>query len=526
MINIDRNKIAARIDQFGFFFVIGAIILAVFILILRVVIHFPFFDESLHVHYLWLVANGYKPSTDFYCHYPPLAYLCMIPYINLFPDSAYVVLALRYTSLAIYLGIGVLFYFHGRRVAKDWCTAIIPLILLASASNIGPFMVEYSVDPLAAVTAVGAMLIYFRTPSERTVAISAGLSLLSVMFTPKYAFPLFFGLIGHSAAYFWASREKFKTVKAICVGGAASLAFVLLIFWLNGVSFLDIQATTLITSKTVQVMNGFISYSFLIRRLIDKPVYLAVIGLGLLGWVLRSKGRIDQITLSGAGILLGLILFFITICLPLEQYQMPVYLSLAMFAPFAFETLGDKLWVKILRNGMFVVVFLVVANKYPPLVQEFMGTSVYTRDANNTRLPKGPTALKALAEIDQLLRVIPKDEKVVALWLNNPLFRKDLTGITWDERPSYTEFLSKDNPNAAFFDPKNYKTALASHMPALIDLGLLQSNYPPLWYEITVEFLVRNAASYVFLPSKVVPGTFYYLRSDLKQPGNPGGVSR
>lgn len=518
MIKIDRNKIAARLDQLGLFFVIGAIILAFFILILRVIIHFPFFDESLHLHYLWLVANGYVPGKDFYCHYPPLAYFCMIPYFNLFPDSAYVVLALRYTSLAIYLGIGVLFYLHGQRVTKDWCTAIIPLILLASASNIGPFMVEYSVDPLAAVTAVTAMLIYFRTPSKRTVAISSGLSLLSVLFTPKYAFPLFFGLVGHIAAYVWASREKFKAVKSICLGGTASLAVVLPIFWLNGVSFLEIQATTLITSKVVQVMNGILSYSFLIHRLMDKPVYIAVIVLGLLGWVLRSRRMVDQTTLSGAGILLGLILFFITICLPLEQYQMPVYLSLAMFAPFTFEYLGDKLWVKILRNGMFVVVFFVVANKYPPLVKEFMGTSVYTRDANNTRLPKGPTALQSLAGIDQLLRVIPKDEKVVALWLNSPLFRKDLAGVTWDERPSYTEFLSKDNPNAAFFDPKNYQAALASHMPALIDLGLLESNYPPQWHDITVEFLVRNKASYVYLPSKVVPGTFYYLRSDLKQP--------
>lgn len=518
MINIDRNKIAARIDQLGFSFAIGAIILAVFILILRVIIHFPFFDESLHLHYLWLVANGYIPGKDFYCHYPPLAYFCLIPYINLFPDSAYVVLALRYTSLAIYLGIGGLFYFHGRRVANDWCIAVMPLVLLASASNIGPFMVEYSVDPLAAVTAVGAMLIFFRTPTERTVAISAGLSLLSVLFTPKYAFPLFFGLIGHSAAYVWASREKIKTVRAICIGGAASLAFVLPIFWLNGVSFLDIQATTLITSKTVQIMNGILSYSFLVHRLLDKPVYIAVIVLGLLGWVLRSRGRIDQITLSGAGILLGLILFFITICLPLEQYQMPVYVSLEMFAPFTFAALGDKLWVKILRSGMFVVVFFVVANKYPVLVQEFMGTSVYTRDANNTRLPKGPTAIKALSEIDQLLRVVPRDEKVVALWPNSPLFRKDLTGITWDENPSYSEVLSKDNPNAAFFDPKNYQAALAGHLPALIDLGLLQTNYPPQWYEITVDFLVRNKASYVYLPSKVVPGTFYYLRRDLQQP--------
>jgi hypothetical protein len=376
-------------------------------------------------------------------------------------------------------------------------------------------MVEYSIDPFAAATAVGAMLIYFRTPSERTVAASAGLSLLSVLLTPKYAFPLFFGLIGHSLAYILASRDKSKAVKAICFGGVASLAFVLIIYWISGVSFLGNLSTTLTTSKVVEKINGTLPYSFALKRLINKPVYEAIIVLGLLGWVLRSKRRIDQITLSGAGILLGLILFFFTICLPLEQYQMPIYLSLAMFAPFAFVTLGDTLWVKILRSGMLAVVFIVVANKYPALLQEFMGTSLYMREANNPRIVKGSPAVKALADIDQMLRVIPKDEKVVALGPNNPMLRKDLTGITWDERPSYSEVLSNKDPNAKFFDPKSYWAALVRHKPALIDVGMLQTNYPPLWYELTVEFLARNEAAYVKVPSKVKPGSFIYLRRDL-----------
>lgn len=515
MIKTDRNKIARRIEQLAFSFGIGAIILAVFILILRVIIHFPFFDETLHVHYLWLLSNGYKPGTDFYCHYPTLAYLLMTPFFKLLPDSAFVLLVLRYTSLAAYIGVGILLYFHGRKVTNDWCAAIIPLILLASSGNIGPFMVEYSTDPFAAATAVAAMLIYFRPPSERTVAISAGLALLSVLITPKYVFPLFFGLIGHCAAYLWASREKFKTVRAICIGGAASLAFVLIIYWLSQVSFMGNLTTTLTTSKVVEKIHGILSYSFVLRRLINKPVYLAMIALGLLGWLLRSRRRIDQITLSGAGILVGLILFFLTICLPLEQYQMPIYLSLAMFAPFAFATLGDAFWVKTLRCIMFAVVFIAVANKYPALLQEFMGTSVDMRDANNSRIVKGPPAVKALAGIDQMLRLIPMDEKVVALGANNPMLRKDLTGITWDERPSYSEVLSNKDPNALFFDPKAYWAALVSHKPALICLDLLQNNYPPLWYELTVEFLARFEASYVKVPSKVISGSFIYLRRDL-----------
>ncbi|MBI5674651.1 MAG: hypothetical protein HZC48_02325 [Nitrospirae bacterium] len=512
---IDRIRIAEIIDRLASSFGIGAIILAVFILLLRIIIHFPFFDESLHVHYLWLLSNGYTPGVDFYCHYPVLSYLFMVPFFKLLPDSAFVVLVLRYVSLIIYIGIGLLLYFHGRKVTGDWGTAIIPLILLASSSNIGPYMIEFSVDPFATVTAVGAMLIFFRTPSERTIATSAGLSLLSVLLTPKYIFPLFFGLIGHAAAYILASRKKIKTIMAISIGGAAALAFVLTIYWLNEVSLTGNLAATLTTSRTIQKMNEIMPYTFLLARLVNKPVYVVMIVLGLLGWAVRSRRRIDQITLSGAGILLGLILFFFTISLPLEQYLMAFYVSLAMFAPFAFAAWKDTLGVKILRSAMFVVVFIVAVNQYPALLQEFMGTSVYVRDASNSSTLKGPPAVQALANIDKILRVIPKEERVVALWPYHPMLRKDLTGITWDERPSYTEALSDNDPNAVFFDPKSYRAALDNHIPALIDVNKLQTNYPPGWYELTVDFMDRNNASYVRVPSSVQPGEFYYIRRDL-----------
>lgn len=503
-------------DRLAFPFVTGAIISAVFILVLRVIIHFPFFDETLHVHYLWLLSSGYKPGTDFYCHYPALAYLFTIPFFKLLPDSAFVVIVLRYISLALHIGTGILFYLHGRKVASDWCAAIIPLILLASSVTIGPFMSEFSIDPFAAAAAVGAMLIYFSPPSERTVAVSAGLSLLSVLITPKYAFPLFFGLIGHIAAYVLASRGKLRTIRAICAGGATSLAFVLIVYWMNGVSFTGNLSSVITTSKTVDKINGILSYSFLIKRLLNKPLFEVVIALGLLGWVLRSRRRIDQITLSGAGILIGLVLFFFTVCLPLEQYQMPVYLSLGMFAPFAFTAFGNGLTVKTLRTCVLAAVFIFSANQFPALLQEFTGTSIYMRDASNPRGAKGPPAVKALSEMDQMLGVIPREDKIVALWFNNPMLRKDLTGITWDERPSYSEALSNKDPNAAFFDPKAYWSALVRHKPALIALDLLESNYPPLWHELTVEFLKRNEASYVKVPSRVKPDSFFYLRRDLK----------
>lgn len=520
---LDRINIARGGDRLALWFGAGAIVTAVFILLLRVVVHFPFFDESLHVHYLWLLSNGYKPGVDFYCHYPSLAYLLMAPFFNLLPDSAFVVLVLRYVSVAIYAGVGILFYLHGRKVTGDWVAAVMPLLLLASAGNIGPFMAEYSIDPLAAAAAVGAMVVFFRTPSERTIALAAGLSLLSVLVTPKYVFPLFFGLIGHVAAYVLTSREKVRTAAAIGAGGTAALAFALIVYWLSGVSFLDNLSTTLTTSGVVRKMNEIFSYSFIIKRLLNKPAYELLVLLGLLGWGVRSRGRLDQITLAGAGMLLGLVLFFFTICLPLEQYQMPVYLSLAMFAPFAFSVWDDTVGVKIVRCLVVAAVFIVLANRCPTVLGEFMGTSVYVRDADNPRTPKGVPALKMLADLDQLLRVIPRNEKVVALWPHHPMFRKDLTGITWDERPSYSEVLSKDNPNAAFFDPNTYIIALEKQMPALIEVSKLQTNYPPRWYEITYQFLAKNGASYVRLPSKVEPGRSLYLRRDLVPQQSGGG---
>jgi hypothetical protein len=497
--------------------IVAALVVA-FILLLRVLIHFPFYDEAMHVHYLWLVSSGLKPGTDFFCSYPALAYFFVAPFFKLFPDSVFVVLALRYISVALYVLLGILLCQNGRRLANDWLVALVPMLLIASSSNIGPFMVEFSIDPFAALAAIAAMVLFFSPPDMRSLAAAVSLSLLSVLFTPKYAFPLLAGLAGYCISYLMVSKRKVNVILAAGIGGLLTLVAVLLLYWIYDVSFsTNFRYSTLLTSR-LQIQRGYEPlYRELLGNMASRPLLGAILALGIAGWLKRSWKLPDHVTLSGTGILLGTLLFSIRMKFPLEQYQAPVYFSLAVFAPFASQLLGKSLVAQLVRTILICAVIAGAAGSYPALTSEVMGTSVNYREANSNdpQIVKGPPAVWALADMEQLLRTIPKEEPVVALWPHHPMLRRDLTAMTADDRPSLTSILPATDPVMRIFDPEYFRKALAGKLPALVDIDRMQTNYPPGWYEVTAEFLEKNGDSYVRVPSSVQPNYFIYLRKDL-----------
>ncbi len=51
-------------------------LLALGLLAIRALTHAPFFDETMHVRFVWLLSRGLKPESDYFCQYPALAYIC------------------------------------------------------------------------------------------------------------------------------------------------------------------------------------------------------------------------------------------------------------------------------------------------------------------------------------------------------------------------------------------------------------------------------------------------------------------
>lgn len=492
----------------------AAAALGLLLLLLRVLVHFPFYDEAMHAHQLWLLSSGLSPSVDFFCSHPALSYLLLLPFFRLFPETAFVLLALRLVSVMLWALVGALLAKHGRLAGGDRATALLPFVLLAASTTVGPFLSEFSIDPFAALAAVAALALFFRPPRFWTVAGAAALSLLSVATTPKYALPLFFGLLGLAAGLWQTTRSPGRTFLALALGGLTTTLAAWAVYGLGGVSVAANLQTSLVVNSKLALGRGDTPLALpVLEFLCSHPVYAAAVATGLWGWARRARRTVDAVTLAGAGVLLGLGLFCARMKFPLEQYQTPVYVSLALFAPFAsFEAGVRRPWV---RFGLSVAALVTVAFQFPAVAREFGSTSMNLRDAASTRAAKGPPGVAALGDTGVLLRLIPPNESVVALWPHHPLFRRDVTGMAGDDRPSLADFLEPGDPLMRFFDPAVFREALERHPPALLDLGRLGINYPPGWDQVAGEFLAAHQELYVPLPSPYYPNYDIFLRRDL-----------
>ncbi|GAM08748.1 hypothetical protein OR1_01022 [Geobacter sp. OR-1] len=170
---------------------VAAIFISVIIYLLHIVTHFPFFDGSIHIRYLWLLSAGYRANVDFFCFYPTLGYFITLPYFKLFPESAFVLLALRLFAATTIALIGLTYYCHGRRISRDWVLALLPFLLISTDRSIGVFFSEYSIDHLAALAAILAMSLVMSEPGFLRLVLCTMLSLTSLFIMPKYHFPLF-----------------------------------------------------------------------------------------------------------------------------------------------------------------------------------------------------------------------------------------------------------------------------------------------------------------------------------------------
>lgn len=519
-IRFEGERLIRSADRATRVLILVAAFLAVLILLIRVLVHFPFLDETNHVRYLWYISKGFKPGPDFFCAYPVLYYFFILPFFKVLPESAYVLLVLRFLSVFLACFLGWILYRHGRDVTGDWVAAIAPLVLLAASGSIGPFLVEFSVDHAAALAAVGAMALFFRAPGFRNVGMAAALCLLSVFITPKYAWPLFFGLLGYVGSFWLRSRDALRTILAVAVGAAATGAVVLSLYGVHGISIVENLRTAVVLNYRLLVQReplpGYSTVGMeVLKGCLANPLLGLILFLGLAGWIKRSWRRLDAITLAGSGILFGIIVYGTGTRIFFEQYQMPLFLSLAMFAPFAFTLFSDGPVPRIARTVFTAAAALWIALQFPAMGPEFTLTNVALRDTSKDYSAKGPPAVKILMSTEWLLSMIPPGERVLALWFHHPLFRRDLTLVTTDDRPSLSDFLADDDPLKEIFDPEYLRAELEANPPALIDLFQMDANYPPGWADALTDYLSRNGHLYRETTSPFTQDSTFYLRRDL-----------
>jgi len=509
-------------DRAGIGIAAGLAVFCLILLFLHVVTHFPYFDEAIHAHFLWLISVGQRPEVDFFCTYPALAYFLTLPYLKLFPESAYTLLALRCLSVALACLAALLFARHGRRFARYWPMGLLPFLLIGSMSRFGDFFAEYSIDHFAALAALGAMTLFFSRFSLPVVASAGALALLSVLITPKYSLPVAFGLLGLLLSPGVRSGRGWRTLGAVFCGCAAALLFAVLLYRVHDASVADnFRLSHMLVSRwnLSQDKPGFPVAASVANALVSEPALAILLGLGLAGWVKRSWMEQAPERYPGWGILLGTAVHCILVRSNLEQYVVVPLMCLAFFVPFASSLFGSPIPSRALRLALVVGAAVAIVPRLLPVAEEFRETPMFSRGIPPWPKPYAPAFEMAppvpevLREYSEWLRRIPGGERVVAVWPYHPVFRRDATFITWDDRPSFRDLLDAEDPARREFEPARFLEALERTPPALIVLDRLQLNYPPGWQEACAGFLDRHPRSYVRM---VIGGRAEaYLRGDL-----------
>jgi hypothetical protein len=525
---------ADRFDRLVTLSMTGLAVLAAIIQLLHVLTHFPFFDETLHVRYLWLFSMDLRPEQDFFCIYPALGYLMTLPFMRLFPESAFVVLALRCLSLVATVLLGLLFYHHGQRNGRNGMPAVLAYLLIVTAPPLGVFFSEYSIDHPAAFAAIAAMLLFFGEPRLSRIGSASALTVLSVVIMPKYPLPLFLGMGGLLAAYYRNNRGIMQAAAAAAAGALSALALVWTYFFLNNASLYE----NIIHSHVLQYrwsrLTAFFGFHGGSEPLIvavaeffrDNPAAAVLVALGVAGWARRSWRNPDGVSLGGAGVLLGTLISAILVKDFHAQYLAPVVLCLALFVPYAPALHTPSRLFRVATAVLLSLTLVILSFRMAAVAREFQETPFNVRAATRTAersvdlIVMAPPAMSVLNEYEELLKMIPRDERVVAMWPEHPLFRRDVGVFVHDEKPSYFTALSEGDPLRKQFDPKAFRRALDVRPPALFSPLGQDMTYPPGYVEEIQDFLARHRDLYIVVRLGV---SGYVVRRDLVK-GLPRGA--
>lgn len=507
----------------------AAVVLGLVIFVFHILTHFPFFDESVRVRFLWLMSSGLKPNVDYFTPHPSLGYLLTLPFMRLFPGSPIAVLALRCLSLLLFVAIGALLSFHGWKVRRDWVLGLIPFLLVATAPAISSYVAEFSIDHLAALAALGAGVLLFTEPTPWKTGVLAALSCVSLLIMPKYLFPLLLGMAGYLAASYRNTGKLFVPIGAAASGLLLTVLAVALFFQLNGMSLpFDINHTHLLLARLASSGNSNVASAgspftleYVAEHLLLNPVLAVAIVLGFVGWLRHARREGSQVPWAGGGFLLGAVIASLTTRSFFEQYVTSVLLCLVLYVPYAFPVARSGMGLTTLRLVLVFSALVTLTVHFRDAAMEFRKTPYNGRgDTPIHRRVLGSVAMSnpgisILADYDQILAMIPTNETVAAVWPRHPLFRRDVTFVTFDDVPTHALGLPLDDPLRRQFAPETFFLALERKPPAFIAPAGMEVNYPPGWQRVALDFLERHGDRYAAFAGG-------YLRRDLF-PGLPKG---
>ena len=447
------------------------------------------FDEYFHAHYLWLISIGRVPHVDFFCCYSVLGYVIVRPFFQLFPETIYSVFGLRFFGLCFFIGMAVALADHARRLRTNWLWGVLPLIAMLAPKDT-PFVANFRTDAYAALAAVIAMVMMFREPSCLRSGLATGLSVLSVLIMAKYAYPLFFALLAYTGyVFFNKKRERRSLILAALAGGVLAMVLAQVLLLTSGVWLWNDQFWS-----NIFLLRFFIycarTETSLIPQITMVAYYFAtfwwialLILAGLSGWLITEWKRRGVQLWVGIAIIVGLAVSWGTCKVPFLQFFIPGLYCLALFVPYIARLLKRPILQWAGTCTVLIMSAVMLFSNFRQVAAELTsGSSFQEFEAR-----------------EELLKHIPRSERVVGLYKTHPIFREDQTFVTYDEEwgkpKGFLPILPKSSRAFACFQPEYLEQSLEnSPPPATISLN--SRNYPPGWNQVLSDYLTQHAGIY------------------------------
>ncbi|MCX6349294.1 MAG: hypothetical protein NTV79_07335 [Candidatus Aureabacteria bacterium] len=511
----------SRVTLLVSFLSAAALLLALAVLVLAAVTHHPFFDECVHAHYAWLISQGLSPHDDFWCVYPVLGYLIVQPFFRILPQTPDLLVVLRGFSAALLLGTGIVLSLHARRVARMRLWGWAPFALIVLTPKLGDFFAEFSIDHFAALCAVGAFVLMLEEPSRLRLAAATMLAVVSIITTPKYAVTLAPSLAAFLAYACWKTPGRWRNTLPAFLAAAAAVAALALIYRAFGCRLFQnlywahiFMGKWMIRFEECPIRLSRTAYAFLLHHW---PLGLVLLG-GIAGWAARAFRPPRAAAWAGTGILIGVAVSLAVLRKYHEQYLAPVLLPLAVFPAYLAAAVPGRIArgaLSLALAGALIVTAVGQIRFRSARLERFDADRVDPLVDSTRGMGRGiDPLLPALKSMKTILSLVPPEERVVAIWEGHPVFRRDLTFITYDMGPgcSFRDVLPSGSPLVRYFDPEYFLRSLEARPPAYICLVHLENNYPPGWLEVCVDFLRRNPDLYRRIDLSGFP---IFLRRDL-----------
>lgn len=492
----------------------AATIFAFVALCLHVITHHPFYDECMHIRHLWRLSIGDRAYQDFWCAYPISVYVLTLPFFRLLPESAISILALRAVMFVPLAGLALAFVWYARCLSRSAIWGVVPFAMVASTPGVARFLVEYSSDHCAAFAACAALMLMLTTTRPAAIGCAAFLSVLSFFCAPKYVWFLAPGGLAMLAAAWVDTRAGLRALAWGAGGSVLALVLVITLHAVVRVSFWDVLYWVYVVQGRYNVSRvmprlGFFVFHFLIAHA-WLVVLLGAAAAGVAGLIRYQPWRR---WCASAAILAGVLFSLFWLRQGGAQYVVPVLFTMLLFVPYAATLTGKECSQTWLTSLLALLGCALCCLNMARATRDFVQTPLNTREdpAHYLVVDMTMPGVHRLYAMQKLLDFIPRDERVVAVWYMHPLFRRDLTFVTQDDRPSLVPLIPASHPVRRHFDPAALYTALTAAPPAYISPVWLNQNYPPGWMEVCRDF-VNGTNLY---QSITIAGERAFLRADL-----------